>query len=89
MRPSAVTSLSTVTSTGNASTLPPAWRSSLASRASVVALLAASISRAPCRAAMRAVASPIQLVAPVMTITWDVSGLRGVDMLPPGMKAQE
>ena len=71
---SASTSSSFATSVGTARAWPPAPSISAASASSAFFERAASTSLAPCRAAMRAVASPMPEDAPVTTMTCSETG---------------
>src|SRR3954471_21407584 len=69
------TAFSSETSVGTATTRPPFARISSAALLRSVSLRAAITTRAPRLAAIRAVARPIPLEAPVMTMTWSLRAL--------------
>src|SRR5688572_19115659 len=76
------------TSAGTATASPPLSRICSATSASVRSLRAVRTTRAPCDAADRAVASPIPLEAPVMTMTCLAMGLRSVGMRASFLRAE-
>src|SRR3954466_2402277 len=69
------TAFSSDTSVGTATTRPPFARISSAALLRSLSLRAAITTRAPRLAAIRAVARPIPLEAPVMTMTWSLRAL--------------
>ena len=71
-----LTSSSLPTSQTTATARPPCPLISSARSRSAASLRAASTTAAPCAAAIRAVTSPMPLLAPVMTITCSARGFR-------------